>query len=623
VFEMKSGRGAVTNVYGFYSLTIPAADSAVLRISYLGYDTKFIAVAAKASQTIHISMSEMGDLKEVEVTGKARIEETTQMSSIELSMEKVKSLPALLGETDVLKTIQLLPGVQGGTEGSSGMYVRGGGPDQNLILLDGVPVYNASHLFGFFSVFNADAINSVTLIKGGFPSRYGGRLSSVLDIRMKEGNMKKFSGEGSVGIIASKLTLQGPLKKDKGSFMISGRRTYIDLLARPFMMARDEGIGGYYFYDLNAKANWKFDDKNRLYLSVYNGNDDFYYRYKDKWTDGGVRYTEKFSSTLGWGNTIAALRWNHLLSDKLFMNVTGTFSRYNFRVGFESETSADDGSNSFYEKQAFKYTSGIIDWGCKVDFDYIPHSDHYIRYGAGNTYHTFTPGVEQVKYNDGTGGIDTSFGSKKHFAHEWFAYLEDDWKLNKRIKANIGVHYSGFLVGGRDYQSVQPRSSLRVLIDDVSSVKASFATMTQFIHLLTNSTIGLPTDLWVPATERVAPQQSWQVAAGYARSLGKRMYEISAEVYYKKMLNLIEYKDGASFFLGGADWQDKIEVGKGEAYGFELLLEKKTGKLSGWIGYTLSWTDRIFENINFGQRYPYRYDRRHDVSVVGTYKFND
>jgi hypothetical protein len=623
VFELNSGKGSVTNIYGFYSLTLPQADSAMLRISYTGYTTQIKAIALRSSQSINFDMAEVTELKTVEVLGKMAIEENTQMSSHDLSMEKVKSLPALLGERDVLKTIQLLPGVQGGTEGSSGMYVRGGGPDQNLILLDGVPVYNASHLFGFFSVFNADAINSVTLIKGGFPARYGGRLSSVLDIRMKEGNMKEFGGEGSVGIIASKLTLQGPIVKDKGSFMVSGRRTYIDILARPFLVAMDEGIGGYYFYDFNGKANWKFNDKHRLYFSAYSGDDDFYYRYKDSWVDGGVRYTDRFSSSLGWGNTITALRWNFLINDKLFMNTTATYSRYRFRVGFSQETTMDDGNQKITDKSAYNYFSGIHDWGGKVDFDYIPHPDHYIRFGAGNTYHTFTPGVEQFKLNDGTGGIDTTFGSQQQFAHEWLVYIEDDWRISKRIKANGGVHYSGFLVGGRDYHAIQPRISTRILVDKVSSIKASFATMTQFIHLLTNSSIGLPTDLWVPATNRVLPQQSWQVAAGYARTLQNRMYEVSAEVYYKEMYNLIEYKDGASYFLGSADWQDKIEVGKGDAYGLELMVEKKAGKLTGWIGYTLSWTNRVFENINFGNPFPYRYDRRHDISVVGTYKIND
>ncbi len=622
VFDTITAKGTTSNVYGFYSLTLPVSDSVTLRISSVGYATKFVRLSGRESQTVNLLMSESNELQEVVVSDRQSIQESTQMGSVDVSMDKVKSLPVLLGETDILKTIQLLPGVQGGTEGSSGMYVRGGGPDQNLILLDGVSVYNASHLFGFFSVFNADAINSVQLIKGGFPARYGGRLSSVLDIRMKEGNIKEFHGEGAIGIISSKLSLEGPIKKEKGSFIVSGRRTYIDLLARPFLIAQNEGIGGYYFYDVNGKANWKFDENNRIYLSTYFGNDLFYYR--DSYTEvyQGTEYTSKERSDMGWGNLISALRWNHVFNSKLFANTTATYSRYKFVVGFEMEDIEDDGTKITTDKAAFKYFSGIQDWGIKTDFDYIPVPNHYIRFGIAETYHTFKPGVEEFRIDSEYEKYDTVLGSKNQFAHEWSAFIEDDWKLNKRFKANVGVHYSGFLVSKRYYHSLQPRAAIRILVDDKSSVKAGFSTMTQYIHLLSNSSIGLPTDLWVPATDKVKPQNSWQVAVGYARTLIKGMYELTVEAYYKGMNNLIEYKDGASFFLGGTDWQELIESGRGEAYGLEVLMDKRLGKFTGWIGYTLSWTNRQFQEINFGREYPYRYDRRHDISVAITYKQN-
>lgn len=624
VFEGKSKKGTAANTYGFYSLTIPA-DSLVLRFSYVGYQTIEKRIQPKENTKINISLEPSTELMEFEVSDEAvRIEQETKMSTIELQMDKVKSLPVLLGERDIMKTIQLLPGVQSGTEGSSGIYVRGGGPDQNLILLDGVPVYNASHLFGFFSVFNSDAINSVEVIKGGFPSRYGGRLSSVIDIRMKEGNMKEMQGDVSIGLISSKFTLEGPIQKERTSFIISARRTYIDVLARPLIasMANNQGTGGYYFYDVNGKINHKFSDKSRLYLSSYMGDDKFYAKTKNSFSYDGNSHENSSTADLRWGNRITALRWNYQFSDKLFSNTTLTFSRYRFNTGFSEKTKRTENGKTQTDEYSFNYFSGIYDWCGKVDFYYMPHADHYIRFGLGNTYHTFTPGVNQFKANDIGNTIDTTFGSQNKFAHEFFMYAEDDFVVTPLLKVNAGVHYSGFLVSQSQYYAIQPRASVRYLLSEYSSVKVSYSRMAQFIHLLTNSTIGLPTDLWLPVTDTIKPLFSNQYAIGYARTLNKK-FSFSLEAYYKDMQNLIEYKEGASFWGSDKDWEQKVEMGRGWAYGMEVFLEKKSGKTTGWVGYTLSWSTRQFDNLNFGNPFPYRYDRRHDASVALTHAFND
>ena len=626
IYDSKSGKGTTANSYGFYSITL-AQDTVSLRISFVGFVSDKQTFYLDKNTTVNSSLNSSLNLREVEVLASEseRVEERSEMSTINLSLDKVKSLPVLLGEQDIMKTIQLLPGVQSGSEGSSGLYVRGGGPDQNLILLDGVPVYNASHLFGFFSVFNADAINSVKLIKGGFPAHYGGRLSSVIDIRMKEGNMKEVHGEGSIGLISSKLMIEGPIKKDKTSFIISGRRTYIDILSRPFIKQQTENgsYGGYFFYDFNAKINHKFSDKSRLYLSAYNGKDRFYAVDKYSYSNDGTTYDSESESGINWGNTIAAIRWNYLISPKLFSNTTITYSKYQFEVGFAETEVETDNTGTYTGGYSFEYLSGIQDFSGKVDFDYTPHPDHYVKFGMGYTNHLFTPGVNQITQDEGAISIiDTTFGSDRITAGEFWGYAEDDIKIGNRIKINPGIHFSGFNVNGKTYTSIQPGFSGRYMINEKLSAKASYSHMAQYLHLLTNAGIGLPTDLWVPPTDNIKPQFSNQVALGIAHTHGK-LFEISVEGYYKTMSNLIEYKDGASFFGTGTDWESKIEVGNGLSYGAELLLEKKHGKTTGWVGYTLSWTNRQFENLNFGEVYPYRYDRRHDIGIAVTHEIND
>jgi hypothetical protein len=434
---------------------------------------------------------------------------------------------------------------------------------------------------------------------------------------MKEGNQKSFHGEGSIGLISSKLTLEGPIIKDKTSFLVSARRTYIDFLARPIIASSSEnGTGGYYFYDLNGKVNHVLNENNRLFLSAYHGKDRAYIGY----TESGNGYLESVDSDLQWGNTILALRWNNILSSKLFANYTATFSRYQFLTGFEfSSTNPQFQEN---ENSVFNYFSGIHDYGVKADFDFIPSTKHYIKFGTGYTYHVFSPGVNEIKISDGNDTFANTFGSSDVYANEAYVFVEDDWTIGNRLKLNPGVHYASFFVQGRTYQGFQPRISGRYLINELTSIKASYSRMYQFLHLLTNVGIGLPTDLWLPATDRVKPQISDQVALGVSSDVANG-YAISAEVYYKWMQNLIEYKDGASFRGSSTNWENLVESGDGTAYGLEVLLEKKKGKLTGWIGYTLSWSWRQFDNLNFGEPFYYRYDRRHDVSLAATYDISD
>lgn len=618
IYDMNSRSGAVTNIYGFFSLTLPS-DSVTLRASFVGYQVQDHSFYLKEDQVLDFSMESGELLDAVVVTAEEAIELMPQMSTVTVPMEQLKQVPVLLGETDILKTIQLLPGIQGGNEGTSGVYVRGGGPDQNLILIDGVPVYNANHLFGFFSVFNADAINNVSVVKGGFPARYGGRLSSVIDISMKEGNNQKITGKGSIGLISSKFTIEGPIKNENTSFILSARRTYIDLLTRPIVKASSGGdvVAGYFFEDFNAKINHRFSRKDRLYLSFYGGKDKFYFRdrYASIQINDDVVEESEDEGGLKWGNLISAVRWNHLYSPKLFSNVTATFSRYRFDV-FSNFKQTRVGEPT--EEERIRYLSGIEDMAIKADFDYLPTANHNIKFGASAINHTFRPGVFSYRSEVES---DTTFGARTIKANELSVYVEDDFQIGKKLRFNAGLHGSVFLVRGESFTSLQPRLSARYLVGKDISLKASYAQMRQFIHLLSNSGVGLPTDLWVPATDLVKPQESWQVAVGVAKSI--QGYEISLESYYKEMDNLIEYLDGASYFNTDDDWEDKVAAGSGTSYGTEFLIQKKTGRLTGWVGYTWSKTTRQFDALNFGERYPYKYDRRHDLSVVSVYQITD
>ncbi|MDP2422945.1 MAG: TonB-dependent receptor [Bacteroidales bacterium] len=609
VYIPEQRQGTTTNNYGFYSITLPAGTYQVA-YSYVGYAPQVFEIKLDKSISLDVLLDPSIELTGVEVTGERipAITENPLMSVIDLPVKQIQSIPALLGEKDVLKIIQLMPGVQKGTEGTSGFYVRGGGADQNLIILDDAIVYNASHLFGFFSVFNGDAIKSVQLTKGGFPARFGGRLSSVLEMNMKDGNMERFSGEAGIGFISSRLVLEGPIKKEKSSFIVSGRRTYFDALLLPFM-PKDER-GGYYFYDLNAKINYSINPKNRIYASAYFGRDKFYAKFRDFYT--------KTEAGFYWQNATGTLRWNHLFNNRLFGNASVIFSNYKFSIYMHEK----------YDKLWYdlSYQSGIRDWSIKYDLNYAPHPNHSIRIGILSTLHRFTPSAvvlrdDYVKeYKKDVKAIDVL---------ESGIYIEDEIRVGSHIRANAGFRLSHFIDGKKSYMKPEPRISLSYLAQRDLAIKASYAEMNQYVHLLSNTGLGLPTDLWVPSTKNIAPQTSRQVALGAAKDLKNKNLEISIEAYYKKSFNTLGYAEGASFLLFGdptnaeeVDWEKNITKGQAWSYGVELLLQRKTGQLTGWVGYTLSWTQLQFDELNVGKKFYARYDRRHDISVVGIYEFS-
>ncbi len=635
VYEFSTLTGTVSNYYGFYSLKLPYGAHTIV-FSYVGYETKMIKLDLTADTVLNVKLEQDLTIEEVTVTDKGpdATVRSSQMSMIEIPLKQTKQLPVMFGEVDIIKTIQLLPGVQSGTEGLSGLYVRGGGPSENLILLDGVPVYNVSHLFGFFSVFNDDAVQNFSLYKGGFPARYGGRLSSVLDIKMKEGNMKEFKGTGSIGLIASKATVEGPIIKDKSSFIVSLRRTYIDALTWPIqkIVSKTQGedfdvLAGYFFHDLNAKANYKFSDKSRLYLSVYAGKDKAYSKFKDKYGGGSNYYEDNSNMEFWWGNITSALRWNYILSNRMFCNVTGTFSRYRMEISdeFTYLEKYDDGSGPETDKSYyyFAYYSGIEDISAKADFDFIPGPNHYIRFGTNYTHHLFRPGVSVQRAEEDflEQPIDTTYGNKNIPAHETAVYIEDEIKIGKQLKANIGARASMFNVKSSTYYSLEPRISARFLLTDKLSIKGAYSYMQQYVHLLANSSMSLPTDLWMPVTDSIKPMSSWQVAGGFALNLNHG-FQLTGEYYYKQLKRVIEYKEGATYFDFEGGWEGNIESGRGTSKGFEILLQRLEGKTLGWIGYTLAWADREFQNISFGKPFPFKYDRRHDFTIAVTHNFS-
>ncbi len=613
--------GATTNRYGFFSLTLPA-DSLLIVVSYIGFHSDTLSIRPERDIRVEFALKPLPlEMQGIEVKAEQAdpIQEQTRMGVVDVPVSQIENAPALLGEVDLMKTMQLLPGVQSGAEGTSGLYVRGGGPDQNLILLDDAPVYNASHLFGFFSVFNSSAIKNVQLTKAGFPARFGGRLSSVLEVAMKDGNMQAFEVEGSIGLVASQVTLQGPIRKDRTSFIVSARRTYIDLLIRPFLDPGERG--GYFFYDVNAKVNHILSPRNRVFLSLYGGDDRFWSDIQDEYTSGTYRSEQTTAADFGWGNFTSTVRWNILFNNRLFGNLTGIFSRYKLTSNIDDRSTTRDEDVHENETLSLRYHSGIRDFGLKLDLDYVPNPAHYIRFGGNGTYHTYSPGAAQYEFSPASGAPEaTTLGAVRATdALEFGLYLEDDVRLSKRMSANVGLHASGFSVGNSRFASLQPRVSTRLLLNPRWAFKASYARMRQYIHLLSNSTIGLPTDLWLPATERARPEGSRQFGVGLAGTLNQGRYELSLEAYHKTMTDLIEYREGATFLAGFGehqDWQDKVETGRGWSYGVEAFVQRKRGRTTGWIGYTLSWTRRRFAQLNEGRTFPFRYDRRHDVALV-------
>lgn len=613
--------GTVTNDAGFFHLALPP-DSVVLHISYLGYQPRILPLRLQHDTELHIALTpDRVGLEAVEVVADR---ETELPGAVTLPVEEIRKLPAFLGEVDVIKALQLLPGVQAGTEGATGLYVRGGGPDQNLILLDGTPVYNLSHVFGFLSVFNAEALQQVRLVKGGFPARYGGRLSSVVDLTLKEGNLRRFETDGAVGLVFSSLTAQGPLVRDRASFLLSARRTYIDVLARPFLNRRlSEGQQlTAYFYDTNARLHYLPTPHDRLFLSAYLGRDVYGSTFETTDPLRVPAYRERHTGGSEWGNRTATLRWQHLFSNRVTSNATLFYTSYQFDVRTRLEQ-IEAQVPPVRQSEEILYTSGIADTGVRLDLDYRPAPGHGLRLGGGGTRHRFNPGVSSLRLRlADTGALDTTLTPHAfRFARtEAFVYAEDDLALSRRVHLNAGLHGSAMHVRGTTYTSLQPRLSLRYRVSPDWSVTAAFSTMRQYLHLLTNTGLNLPTDLWLAATDRIRPQRAWQVALGTLGHLRGGTWRATLEGYYKGMQGLIEYAPGASYLAPHEDWQDKVEVGRGWSWGIEAFLQKQHGRTKGWVGYTLAWARRQFEALNEGQPFPYRYDRRHDLKLVLTHQ---
>lgn len=638
-------QGSATNNFGFYSLPVGKGRTE-LTCSYIGYKDISFVVESMKDTTVNILLEQADIFLNEAVVISSQNEagvRGTQMSAIEVPINQIKSIPAFAGETDVLKAIQLLPGVQSGTEGSAGLYVRGGGPDENLLMIDGIPLYNVSHLFGFFSVFNADAIKNVTLYKGDFPARFGGHLSSVVDVRMNDGNDRSWHGSASIGLISAKLNVEGPIVKGKTSFNVSARRTYMDLLLQPVLWAvnnKDEKYGGGYdFYDLNAKVTHKFSDRDKLSLSFYMGDDNAHLKARIKddymYTDDGEHYIDHSQQDMKggwkWGNLVSALRWNHIISPKMYMNTTVSYTRYrqSLKVGYDDieETQTGDGKKEVEESSInVGYNSHIGDLAGNVDFEYSPNTMHSVKFGGQYTWHVFNPSVNTISVSDTHEDMNfsTTFGDRKMNAHEAAFYGEDNWTATDWLKINYGLRTSLYAIDGKVWPSVEPRVSARALIIDNLSFKASYSEMSQYVHMLSNSSLTLPSDLWVPVTKDIRPMRSRQVAAGFFYSLGA--FDFSLEGYWKTMNNIIEYKDGASFLGSTTGWEEKVCMGRGWSYGLEFFVQKKFGKTTGWVGYTLAKAMRQFDRegnmLNNGLPFPAKYDRRHDLNITVTHAFS-
>lgn len=609
IFLKGTSTGTITNNYGFYSLS-PMKDTLEIVYSFIGYAPQTIRFYLQRDTVINITLNPIR-LETFVVTAETNTPISTEnrMSVVSVPIRQIQEIPALLGEKDVFKVLQLMPGVQSGGEGTSGLYVRGGGPDQNLIILDDALVYNASHLFGFFSIFNGDALKSVELTKGGFPARFGGRLSSVVEMQMKDGSRKDFHGEAGIGLLSSRLMLEGPIVKDKASFIVSGRRTYLDVLARPFFPS--DISAGYYFYDLNAKVNYEIGPRDRVYMSGYFGRDKFFVGESTAW--------DEFKAGLYWQNATGTARWNHIFNPRLFTNTSFIYSTYKLNIFFTQ-----------YEQKKMlydlDYISDIEDVSIKSDWEYRPNPVHLFRTGILVTYHTFRPSAVILKdmfVNE------YKFKVKSLYSFESGLYAEDEMRLGDRFKANAGVRLSHFTSKEKHYLNPEPRLMASYMLTDDMSAKFSYTHMTQYVHLISSTGLTLPTDLWVPSTENIAPQKSKQVAAGLAKDLMSLGLNISLEGYYKHSQNVLGYAEGASFLLiddpspdEDFNWEENVTQGQGWSYGAELMVQRKFGKLSGWIGYTLSWTQLQFDDVNNGEKFFAKYDRRNDVSVVAVYKLN-
>lgn len=607
IYDSNTNIGSTSNSYGFYSIKMPENDTIILTVSFVGYKSYQKTIILKENKELNISLSCGAEIDEVRVIAQRNIP-TNDISTHKISMEHVKSLPSLGGEKDLIKALQLLPGVQSGDEGSSGLYVRGGSGDQNLILLDGVPLYYVNHLGGFVSVFNPDAINSVTLIKGGFPARYGNRLSSIVDIRMNEGDMKKHTGSATIGIISSKISVEGPIKKDTASYIISVRRLMYDLFSKPISyFALDGFMFGYYFYDVNAKINYKISNKNRLYLSFYNGKDKLSSKMKNS-------NKEKIEFVEQWGNILTSLRWNHLYRHNLFSNITLYHTKYNKQTD-ENYIFKNDYSKS-------NFVSNISDFGLLVDFEYSPLNEYRILLGGSSVYHKYKPASNVIKYfNDGVSEVNT-FRNNTPKIFESSFYIENKIDVLRFVELNLGLRYSYFKIEEQNYFAPEPRISMSFNLNKNNSLRFAYSVMQQNVHMLTTDGLSMPIDYWLPVTKKMLPEKAEQFSLGFFTS--NKLVDYNIEAYYKKMSNLISFKEGHYSLNFVENWEERVENnGVGDSYGVEMFIKKDVGNSTGWISYTFSNTNRKFQNINFGKSYPFKYDRRHDFNAVYLYKISD
>lgn len=631
IWERRTGKGAATNEYGFFSLTLPGGE-AVLRFSYTGYEYLETPLTLRRDTSIAIEMRGAIMLTEVVVRAGRNESPPFTPNLTPLEITDAEAMPALAGEPDVMRALHFMPGVQTGTDGIEGLHVRGGSQGHNLVLIDGVPVYNYSHAAGIFSVFNTAAVRSIRFVKGGFPARYGGRLASVIDVRTKEGNMRTFQGRADVGLLSSRLTLEGPIVKDKSAFFISGRTSLINWYLRP--LSRDfkarngeEGQTLYQFDDFNAKINYAFSDKDKLYLSLYKGRDQFDNRgfapqqfsiFNNNFPDTlRFRYDRSYRDEYQWGNTIGSLRWNHLLGKKMFANTTATFSRLDVNIRYEEADSLLLLNPALLLGRSInvgRYSSGIEERGLRFDLDYVPSPGHYWRFGAGLTSRAFRPGA--LVYDERNEGGNPGLANRPSEATELTFYAEDEFRIGNTITVNAGVHLASWNVGSRKHNSLQPRFAVNWQPAKWVLLRAAHSTMAQFLHFLTNSDIGLPTDLWAPSTANIAPEEARQNEIGLDVEISREL-TLSLDAYHKRMSNLLAFSEGASFLN---DWEQNVTPGTGEAYGLEALLHYRSERTTAWVAYSLARSERQFERINLGRVFPFKYDRRHDLKLAAAHR---
>ncbi len=618
--------GAVTNNFGYYTLTIPGKATGEGRpirfqYSYVGYESQTVTLKSPKDTVINIALKPSAEIKEAIVAARkdAGIQ-STNIGSIEVPLKQVNNTLMILGETDIIKVIQMMPGVQGGMEGFAGMHVRGGGPDENLVLLDGIPVYNMNHMLGLFSIFQPEAVKKVTLYKGAFPARYGGRVSSILDIRTNDGNMKETNGMFSVGLLSDKFHLEGPIIKDKLSYSISARGMHTVVFDPVLRLALNEIFFNYFYYDLTGKITWRISDNDRLYFGVYSGADRFIAKYEEEYSETD-EVLESFK--MNWGNNVASVRWNHIFNNQLFANTTVAFNNYKMRTGsISNDYGVYSNGNKYSVEYDSEYGSGIRDYSAKIDFDYNPTPSHFIKFGTEYIFHNFIPESMTVADNQIDAGetiVDTTYNvydAKKYVGHELSLYVEDDIRIGNYVTVNPGIRASWFNTQGRNYFSAQPRLSARLAFRNGLAFKTGYARMAQYVHLLSAGMLSLPTDLWVPITKDIKPVISDQFSVG-AYFDGLKGWEFSLEGYWKEMQNVLEYEDGTLIMGMSGGWEEKVAMGKGRAYGLELYAERTKGPVTGWLSYTLSKSDRHFPDgsINNGKPFPYKYDRRHNLNL--------